>query len=80
MSGNREDEQTKLTANWLNTVSAGMITVGVVGPVAAAIVSFPSPPFDLGNLVVGVALWLATGLGLHWAARYRLRELSDDED
>ena len=77
MSRKREDEQTTLTANWLNTVSAGMITVGVVGPVAAAIVSFPVPPFDR-NLVVGAAVWLSTGLGLHWAARYSLLDLSDD--
>lgn len=78
MPQKREDERRKLTANWLNTLSAATITVGVVGPVAAAINSFPSASFHLGTLVVGVAIWLANGFGLHWAARYILLGLSDE--
>jgi hypothetical protein len=44
------------------------------------IASYPSPLFGLGNIVIGIAVWLATGLGLHWAARYMLDGLSDDDN
>jgi hypothetical protein len=80
MSRKREDERTKLTANWLNTVSAAAVTIGVIAPIATIIVSFPTPLFDLGNPIVGIAIWLATGLGLHSGARYILSGLSDYED
>jgi hypothetical protein len=77
--GRRSDEQIKLTATFLNTLAAGTITVGVIGPLSAAIIAFPAAPFDLGNLVVGTSVWLLAGLGLHFAARFMLREVSDDE-
>lgn len=73
------NEQTKLSANLLNTLAAAAVTVGVIGPIAAAIVGFPSPPFDLTNFVIGVAVWLLAGSALHSAARYVLEELHDDE-
>jgi hypothetical protein len=60
--------------------SAAAITIGVIAPVATIIASFPTPPFDFGNLVIGTAIWLATGLGLHSGGRYILLGLSNDED
>lgn len=69
---NPEDERTKLTATWLNTLASGTILIGLVTPVAALI---------YGSGVVGVSRPLAIlagagftclGGGLHLIARRAL--------
>lgn len=74
-----DKERVKLGASWLNSLASNAVTLGVIGPVAAAVLGFPRPPFDLGNLVVGVLIWLWGGLALHLAARHLLKGLDDDE-
>jgi hypothetical protein len=37
------DEQTKLTANWLNAMASGVMITGVVAPAVAAYFNIPGP-------------------------------------
>jgi hypothetical protein len=69
------NERTKLTAGWFNTLSGGLMAVGVFGPLAT---------FLLGTLPPGVSGWLlgalslacvALGTGLHVYARWTLERL-----
>ena len=41
------NERTKLTANWLNTLAAGIILTGAVAPLVAAIYGLPGPAREL---------------------------------
>lgn len=69
-----ENERTKLTANWFNTIAAASITTGFIAPIVA---------FSLGVYiqvsawsVVGLsAFWLVLGSAVHWFARRLLRRL-----
>jgi hypothetical protein len=64
------NERTKLTANWLNTLAAGIILTGVVAPLVAAIYGLPGPARASYAAIVLLALvWLAAGTGLHITAR-----------
>jgi hypothetical protein len=74
--GRAEEEQIKLTANWLNIVAAGTVVTGAVAPlIAYAIGTIPNgaaSPYIVG---VGSAVSLALGIGLHLFARHSLRRL-----
>jgi hypothetical protein len=52
------NERTKLTANWLNTLAAGIILTGAVAPLVAAIYGLPGPARAsyLGNNPSGARL------------------------
>jgi hypothetical protein len=65
------NEQTKLTATWLNGIAIASIAVGGIAPFVAAILGTSGfvPAF-----VTGVT-WLTIGAGLHWMARRILRRL-----
>jgi hypothetical protein len=68
------NEQTKLTASWLNAISAASIAVGGFAQMA---------PVFSGVAIVGsasvlggfTAIWFAVGVGLHMLARRLLRRL-----
>ncbi len=68
------NEQTKLTANALDRASTACLTVGVLGPGAAAL-------YGLGTaagaawIALGAVLWLAAAAMLHSMARRTLRSL-----
>ena len=66
------NEQAKITATWLNTLSTGMILVGVVAPVAA-VMSGMAPWSGAGPELGYAALaFIVIGLVLHIGARYVL--------
>jgi len=63
------NEQTKLTANWLNTIGAGTFVVGVVTPIIHGEISFSS--------LVGAIVAALAGYIVHRIARARLEELTE---
>jgi len=70
------DEQTKLTANWLNAMASGVMITGVVAPAVAAYFSVPGPATaGFLALIVSAVIWLLVGYGLHWLAKVKLRDL-----
>jgi hypothetical protein len=71
------DEQTKLLANLLNTVSGAVIVTGVVAPLVA--VSFgiaTAPTRPLLVLLTACAVWLVVGVLLHRLGIKVLRRLT----
>jgi hypothetical protein len=74
-----ESERAKLTANWLNTLSAGTVIAGCVTPLVAIAYGLRPGAEPLGgNFILALSLgWIAMGIALHLGARYilgRLRE------
>lgn len=65
------NEQTKLTATWLNGIAIAAVAVGGIAPFVAALTGTASIP----AAVVGALAWLFFGLILHWSARRVLRRL-----
>ena len=64
-------ERTKLTATYLNTAAGGLLTAGVIAPVATATfgVSGAAGGPSALTLVGGVAIVLGCSVGLHLPAR-----------
>jgi bacteriorhodopsin len=69
------NERMKFRATWLNTVSAGMLVVGFITPIASAMKPVMvdgvdqillQVPSEI-SLVIGLA-WLGVALTLHWMA------------
>lgn len=72
------NERTKLTANLLNSLAAGIIVTGVVAPVVAAIYRVQGP-LQVGYVTIalfGVG-WLLIGTILHLMARRLLGSLQE---
>ena len=69
------NEQTKLTANWLNTIATAIIATGALAPIAASIygISRPSPSWLALSLLS--AACFALGAFLHVLGRLALRRL-----
>lgn len=67
------NEQTKLTANALDRASTACLTVGVLGPSAAALYGLGAAAG--GWIAFGALLWLAAASLLHYMARRTLRSL-----
>ena len=71
------NEQTKLTATWINTVAAAFIAAGAVAPVAAifyGLAALPVGPARLTGLVVACVTF---GAGIHVTGRVYLRRLRE---
>ncbi|RVU21135.1 hypothetical protein [Methylobacterium oryzihabitans] len=71
------NERTKLTATYLNTAADGMVTAGVIAPLAAAAfgVSGASGHLPTLTLALGVLIFLFGSIALHAPARYVLKGL-----
>jgi len=69
------NEQTKLTANALDRASTACLTVGVLGPSAAALYGLGASVAASGWIAFGTVLWLAAASLLHYMARRTLRSL-----
>lgn len=67
------NEQTKLTATWLNGIAIAAIAVGTIAPSTAAIVGTAAPA---AAIIVGL-VWFIAGCGLHVLARLMLRGLRE---
>ena len=71
------NEQTKLTASWLNSLAAALVAAGVFAPVAALMYRFAPIAIDYRSLVVMALGCFGLGGVLHllgWAFLRRLRE------
>jgi hypothetical protein len=74
-----ENERAKLTANWLNTLSAGTIIAGCVTPLVAIAYGLRPGGASLGNgfiLVLSIG-WILMGVALHLGARIILGRLKE---
>lgn len=80
MPGQARSESVKLIANWFNTVSAALITVGVFTPLAVTICGVGDPPRN-SNLLDGLPIICIGGSWLlHWSGQWFLRKLDDPDD
>jgi hypothetical protein len=71
------NEQTKLTATWINTLAAALIAAGFFAPAAAILYGLTALPITPGRLI-GLALACATlGFGIHLLGRAQLRRLRE---
>jgi hypothetical protein len=71
------NEQTKLTATWINTLAAAFIAAGAVAPVAAVLYGLSALPIATGRLVVLVIACAVLGSGIHVLGRVQLRKLRE---
>jgi hypothetical protein len=70
------NERLKITANWLNTLAAGIIVTGAVAPVVAGLYGFQgSSRIGSASLVLLSVAWFGIGTGLHLTARWLLTRL-----
>ncbi len=71
------NEGAKLTANYLNAAASSFFAAGVVAPLAAAVFGLTGPgtPVTTLTLAIGVVIFFAVSIGLHFAARYVLKSL-----
>jgi hypothetical protein len=70
------NERIKLTATWLNTLSATTITTGVVAPLAALVFGLPtSATISIGGFALACGTWLLLGIALHFLARGVLQRM-----
>ena len=70
------NERVKLTATWLNAVASGTVLVGIVAPLAATLYGTAMPKGGI-LAVLGSALFLAAGIGIHIQARRLLEDLKE---
>ena len=71
-----DNERTKLTAGWLNSLASGIIITGVVAPAIAAIFRVSGAlGIPVWLSVLSTLIWLSAGIGLHIMARRVLRSL-----
>lgn len=71
-----EEEQIKLTANWLNVVAAGTVLTGAVSPLIAYVLgTIPNGTVSPYIVGAGSVVSLAFGIALHFVARQSLRRL-----
>ena len=70
------NERIKLTALWLNTLSAAAIAAAVVAPLR--FYDVPAAKLAPALLYLGAALWFFAEIALHLTARWLLGTLTDD--
>ena len=70
------NEQLKLLANALDSLSTAFVTIGILAPVAASIYGMGSTVAPaLSILAISGFVWLLCAVVLHLGARYALRGL-----
>jgi len=71
------NEQTKLTAAWLNTLATALVAAGTFAPFAALLYGFSSTNKDHWLLSAVAGLCLVGGIALHIGGRVFLRRLHE---
>ena len=72
-----ENERTKLTASWLNSLAVAVIAAGVFAPAAALVYGLSQLSMSVGSVSGIVMVCFAIGLILHWLARLLLGRLRE---
>jgi hypothetical protein len=74
-----DNERAKLTANWLNTLSAGTIIAGCVTPLVAIAYGLRpgAEPLSDRFILTLVIAWILIGVALHFGARISLGRLKE---
>lgn len=72
-----QNEQTKLTAGALNTVSAFLATGGLISPMITAFSGVSVTDAVMGRIMFRGVLWVTAGLVTHAIARTILRSLKE---
>ena len=72
-----QNEQTKLTAGWLNTLATALIAAGTFAPLAALLYGFSNSTTDHARIAVSAVICSVVGFGLHWGGRVCLRRLRE---
>ena len=67
------NEQTKLSATWLNGVGIASAAVGGIAPLAAIV--FGTGASNVITVAVSSVVWVSIGTALHFVARIILRRL-----
>jgi len=70
-----QDERTKLTATFLNSIATAMVAAGAVVPFAAFTYEMPGAARGRAVVLVGVS-WAVAGVIMHLMARRLLGRLS----
>jgi hypothetical protein len=68
-------ERIKLLANYFNTVAAGLLTAGMVGPMAAYLYGYSTPARPYIEVTEAVVIVFLVSILLHIAARSVLGRL-----
>ena len=71
------NEQTKLTAAWLNTLATGLVAAGTFAPFAAYLYGLSVPTRNGVFLALAAVVCFAGGMGLHFGGRIMLRRLRE---
>ena len=73
----RDEERTKLSANFLNGVAIACVSLGGLGPLISYLYGLSPIVTDVGpiTLMTGVLIWSSAGFVLHLMARSVLNAL-----
>ena len=69
-----QDDKTRLSSAWLNTIAANSVVIGSVTPWIVYSYALPTASSGL-RLATLPMCWLIGGVALHLAARYVLSEM-----
>ena len=69
------NEQTNLTATWLNALATIVTGAGAIAPMAATFYGMGTAQPVGPTLIIGFAVWVGIGVGLDLVARLSLRRL-----
>lgn len=71
------NEQTKLTANWLNTLATAIIATGALAPIAASLYGLSQSTLSWTTVSLLSAACFGFGAFLHALGRLTLRRLHE---
>jgi hypothetical protein len=72
-----ENERTKLTATFFNTLATAIVAAGGFAPLAAMIYGLSSQHIEIVYVAVGTAICATVGATLHFAGRRILGRLQE---
>lgn len=71
------NEQTKLTAAWLNALATALVAAGFFAPAAALLYGLSQIAIGFGYMLALAICCLTLGTGIHIVGRFVLRRLQE---